>query len=130
MNLYYGNNITCDACFNCNFTSQDRVSDLTVSDFWGIEKDNPDFEDELGVSMVLVNSQKGMDLFSSLNGDSVEASIENAKQPQLKKATEKPKDYDEFWKTYKEKGIDYTIKKYAMPRTTFKTIAYKILKGK
>ena len=118
MNLYYGNNITCDACFNCKFTSQDRVSDLTVSDFWGIENDNPDFEDKLGVSMVLVNSQKGMDLFSSHNGDSVEASIENAKQPQLKKATEKPEDYDVFWKIYKEKGIDYTIKEYAMPRTT------------
>ena len=130
MNLYYGNNITCDACFNCKFTSQDRVSDLTISDFWGIENDNPDFEDKLGVSMVLVNSQKGNELFSSFNGESVKANIENAKQPQLKKATEKPEDYDEFWKTYKEKGIDYTIKKYAMPKTTLKTIAYKIIKGK
>ena len=130
MNLYYGNNITCDACFNCKFTSQDRVSDLTVSDFWGIENDNPDFEDKLGVSMVLVNSQKGNELFSGLNGEAMEANIENAKQPQLKKATEKPEDYDVFWKIYKEKGIDYTIKEYAMPRTTLKTIAYKIIKGK
>ena len=130
MNLYYGNNITCDACFNCKFTSQDRVGDLTISDFWGIEKDNPDFEDKLGVSMVLVNSQNGMELFSSLNGNSVEANIENAKQPQLKKSVEKPEGYDEFWKTYKENGIDYTVKKYAIPKTTLKTIAYNIIKGK
>ncbi len=130
MNLYYSNNITCDACFNCKFTLQDRVGDLTISDFWGIEKENPDFEDELGVSMVLVNSQKGMELFSSLNGNSVEANIENAKQPQLKKPVEKPEDYDNFWKIYKEKGIDYILKKYAIPKTTLKTIAYKIIKGK
>ncbi len=130
MNLYYGNNITCDACFNCKFTSQDRVGDLTISDFWGIEKDNPDFEDKLGVSMVLVNSQKGKELFASLDGKSVEANIENAKQPQLKKPVNKPDGYDAFWKIYKENGIDYTVKKYAIPKTTLKTIAYNLIKGK
>ncbi len=130
MNLYYSNNITCDACFNCKFTSQDRVSDLTISDFWGIEKDNPDFEDKLGVSMVLVNSQKGKELFASLNGKFVEANIENAKQPQLKTPVKKPDGYDDFWSIYKENGIDYTVKKYAIPKTTLKTIAYNLIKGK
>ena len=129
MNLYYGNNITCDACFNCKFTSQDRIGDLTISDFWGIEKDNPEFEDKLGVSMVLVNSQKGMELFSTLDGKSVEANIENAKQPQLKNPVNKPDGYDEFWKTYKEKGIDYTVKKYAIPKTTLKSMIYNLIKG-
>lgn len=130
MNLYYSNNITCDACFDCKFTSQDRVSDLTISDFWGIEKDNPEFEDELGVSMVLVNSQKGKELFEKLQGKSVEANIENSKQPQLKHPVEKPKSYDAFWTTYKENGIDCMLKKYAIPKTTLKAIVYNIIKGK
>lgn len=130
MNLYYGNNITCDACFDCKFTSQDRVGDLTISDFWGIEKDKPEFEDKLGVSMVLVNSQKGKELFENIQGKSVEANIENAKQPQLKHPTEKPKSYDAFWTTYKENGIDYVLEKYAIPKTTLKAIAYNIIKGK
>lgn len=130
MNLYYGNNITCDACFNCKFTSQERVGDLTISDFWGIENDNPEFEDKLGVSMVLVNSQKGRELFEKLDGQAAEADIRNAKQPQLKNPVKKPDGYDTFWKIYREKGIDYTVKKYAIPKTTIKSIIYNMIKGK
>lgn len=130
MNLYYSNNITCDACFDCKFTSQDRVSDLTVSDFWGIEKDNPEFEDALGVSMVMVNTEKGSVLFNALNGEKTEANIENAKQPQLKKPTGKPDGYEAFWQEYQAKDIDYILKKYAIPKTTIKSVLYNLIKGK
>ncbi len=130
MNLYYSNNITCDACFDCKFTSQDRVSDLTVSDFWGIEKDNPEFEDKLGVSMVMVNTEKGRALFNTLNGEKAEANIENAKQPQLKNPTVKPEGYEAFWKEYQAKDIDYILKKYAIPKTTLKSVIYNLIKDK
>ena len=51
---------------------------------------------------------------------SVEANVENAKQPQLRKSVEKPENYDEFWKIYKENGIDYILKKFAIPKTNLK----------
>lgn len=128
MNLYYSNNITCDACFDCRFTSIDRVSDLTISDFWGIEKDNSDFEDALGVSMVMLNTSKGKALFDTLKGQTVEANIENAKQPQLNHPTEKPDGYDTFWQTYKVNGINYAIKVFGLPKINLKTKIYNLLK--
>lgn len=130
MNLYYSNNITCDACFNCRFTSEDRVSDLTISDFWGIEKENPAFEDALGVSMVMLNTQKGKMLFENIEGEFVEANIDNAKQPQLKKPTEKPEGYDAFWQSYKAQGIDYAIKTFGIPKTNIKTKIYNLINNK
>lgn len=130
MNLYYSNNITCDACFDCHFTSVDRVSDLTISDFWGIEKENPEFEDALGVSMVMLNTSKGKAIFDTLEGQAIDANIENAKQPQLNHPTEKPDGYDAFWQAYKVKGIDYAIKTFGLPKTNLKSKIYNLLKNK
>ena len=130
LNLYYSNNITNDACFDCRYTSQDRVSDLTISDFWGIENDNPEFEDKLGVSMVMVNTSKGKALFDMLDGETAVANIENAKQPQLKQPPSKPQGYDVFWQNYKKNGIEYAIKNFGIPKTTLKSIIYNLIKGK
>lgn len=130
LNIYYSNNITNDACFNCSFTSQDRVSDLTISDFWGIEKDNPEFEDKLGVSMIMVNTEKGQKLFDMIDGERAEANIENAKQPQLSQPPSRPQTYSDFWNNYKEIGIEYAIKNFGIPKTTLKTVIYNLIKGK
>lgn len=47
------------SCYNCKFKSLHRQSDLTLADFWGIENINRNMDDENGVSLVIVNSQKG-----------------------------------------------------------------------
>ena len=130
LNMYYSNNLTNDSCFNCCFTSQDRVSDLTISDFWGIEKDNPHFEDKLGVSMVMVNTSKGKTLFDALDGEKAEANIDNAKQPQLSQPPSKPQGYEMFWQKYKESGIEYAVKNFGIPKTNFKSKIYNLIKGK
>ncbi len=130
LNIYYSNNITNDACFECRFSSQDRVSDLTISDFWGIENDYPEFEDKLGVSMVMVNTQKGKMIFDRLDGEKAEANIDNAKQPQLKQPPSKPDGYDAFWRNYKENGIEYAINSFGIPKTSMKTKIYNLIKKK
>ena len=130
LNMYYSNNLTNDSCFNCCFTSQDRVSDLTISDFWGIEKDNPHFEDKLGVSMVMVNTSKGKTLFDALDGEKAEANIDNAKQPQLSQPPSKPQGYEMFWQKYKESGIEYAVKNFGIPKTNLKSKIYNLIKGK
>ncbi|MBQ8766178.1 MAG: Coenzyme F420 hydrogenase/dehydrogenase, beta subunit C-terminal domain [Clostridia bacterium] len=129
MNLYYSSNITNDACFNCNFTSTDRVSDITVSDFWGIEKEKPEFEDGLGVSMVMLNTEKGKSLFDAIKGESVEATLDNAKQPQLYEPVKKPEGYCDFRQNYKKDGIEYAMKTYGVPKQNLKTKIYNLING-
>ncbi len=47
------------SCFNCKYRNLQRVSDITLGDFWAVEKYNPDYDDNKGTSFVLVNTTKG-----------------------------------------------------------------------
>ncbi len=128
MNLYYSNNITRESCYTCKYTSYDRVSDITVSDYWGIEKLDKSFEDALGVSMVIINTKKGEELFLETEGEKIAGSFETANQTQLKSPTKKPLSREAFWKEYNENGIDFTLKKHGAVKDSFKTKLYKIKK--
>ena len=55
-----------ESCYNCQFAKMERVGDLTVGDFWGVEKFYPSVDRSNGVSVVLVNTQKGKELFQGL----------------------------------------------------------------
>lgn len=54
------------SCEQCDFKKLPRVSDLTIGDFWGLEFTRE--EAKYGVSLVMVNSMKGKDLFNSSMG--------------------------------------------------------------
>lgn len=70
-NAYYYNflnaNTYRDCCYKCSFASADRVADVTIGDFWGIEKQHPElfrknpteFDTEKGISCLLQNTEKG-----------------------------------------------------------------------
>ena len=47
------------ACNQCNYAEFPRFSDLTIGDFWNIQKFNPALTDGKGTSLVTVNSPKG-----------------------------------------------------------------------
>ena len=52
------------ACYRCRYARRERVSDLTLGDYWGVRKNTPKAYDPKGVSAILVNSQKGEDLLA------------------------------------------------------------------
>ncbi len=112
MSLYYSNCITADNCYNCRFTSVERSSDLTISDYWGIENVNKAFEDKLGVSMILANTEKGERLLEGVNGEITEGSLDGVKQPQLYKSVKAPKNREEFWSDYNKFEMEKLLKKY------------------
>lgn len=52
------------SCYNCNFKGIDRYSDITLADFWGVQNEIPEIDDDKGVSFVVVNSPKGKQLLN------------------------------------------------------------------
>lgn len=54
------------SCYECKFKGYPRISDITLADFWGIEKINPSFEKNLGTSLVMINSHKGQKYFEQI----------------------------------------------------------------
>lgn len=47
-------------CGTCQFKGIPRRADITLADFWGLEKE---LDDDKGASMILVNNSKGEELF-------------------------------------------------------------------
>ena len=69
------------SCYRCKHVGVDRVSDLTIADFWGITKLDPSVKDqEKGYSMVITNSEKGGTLFAMISANIVldEYSLDDA----------------------------------------------------
>ena len=64
-----------ESCYNCSFKKINRLSDITLADFWGIEKVNPKMFDDKGTSLVIVNSKKGNKLFNSIQDEIVKEKI-------------------------------------------------------
>lgn len=60
-------------CYVCPYAQKERVADMTIGDFWGIEREHPEilkeskFDEKKGISCILVNTQKAMELCGKLS---------------------------------------------------------------
>lgn len=70
-NLFSHNLINRKSCAYCQYTNYNRQGDITIGDFWGIQKAAPDFADEYGVSLVMTNTEKGERLLADHKGISL-----------------------------------------------------------
>lgn len=66
------------SCHACPSKSSKSGSDITIADFWGIEKFYPEFDDDKGVSLVFVNTSKASDVFTKLQLDNFAIPFETA----------------------------------------------------
>lgn len=112
--LFYSHHTLRPSCYNCQFSNMDRVSDITIGDFWGIDKENQEFNDNKGVSLVLVNTTKGKKMIEEITKDIewIQVYTEHYKQHNLHSPSIKPEDRNQFWKEYKENGFEFILKKY------------------
>ena len=112
--IFYQHIVLRPSCHACVFTNFDRVSDITIADFWGIEKCKPDFDDNKGVSLVLINTKKGEAIFENVKECLIyeSSSIDECKQRHLTEPAKPSPKRDVFWKDYYEHNFKYVAKKY------------------
>lgn len=60
------------SCHNCKVKEHKSGSDIKVGDFWGVETIAPHLDDNLGISIVYVNTKKGEKIFEKLSVKSYE----------------------------------------------------------
>lgn len=107
--------ITRPSCSQCRFTDIHRASDVTIADYWGIEKYSPEWFDPLGVSVIVVNSAKGTALLDGCRQDIVceERPQEECltEQKRLSEPSRLPENRSLFWEEYRRLGLEYVIGK-------------------
>ncbi len=54
------------SCYDCQFKGFPRIADITLADYWGIERIDQSLEKDLGTSLVMINSQKGLRYFEKV----------------------------------------------------------------
>ena len=83
---YYGSflcgSILRNSCYKCNFKGRLRSGDITIGDFWGIEKTNSKINTDSGISLVMINTEKGNRMFEPLKNrlDLYKSSFEEAEK--------------------------------------------------
>lgn len=97
------------SCFECSFKGLERESDLTLGDFWGIQKLDLNMFDDKGTSLVLIQSKKGLTIWNEISHqlktkefDTEEAVKENSA---IFMSVKPHKNRDKFFKEYRYKGI-------------------------
>ena len=66
------------SCFNCSSKAGKSGADITIGDFWGIENVLPELDDDRGLSLLMLHSQRGLEHFISLRCDVAEVNFTDA----------------------------------------------------
>lgn len=102
------------SCSKCPYTNLRRVGDITIGDYWGWHEKHSEFNDNLGVSLVIVSSNKGLSVFKQLQHNiiAIETDIEDCLQPQLIAPIQLPDDRSDFEILYSQGGFIKAMKKF------------------
>lgn len=66
MQVFLGDHYLKESCYNCKFKNENSVSDITIGDFWLVNRYHKDLDDNKGTSAVITRTQKGDVFFRSL----------------------------------------------------------------
>ena len=114
-------------CYACNYARFNRISDITLGDSWG--SDLPVEEQKRGVSLLLCQTQKGIDLIEHCGMNLLDVDIKNAvaNNKQLSAPMPKPSAREQFFNSI-NKGRKYNKVIFKLyPKQSFKQQIKKIL---
>jgi coenzyme F420-reducing hydrogenase beta subunit len=118
-------------CYNCRYAKAERTGDLTIGDFWGIDTKSLKKAYDGNISVVLVNTEKGRELFERIRPQLVCERRETEEavrgNPQLRRPSLRHGDRVKFLHAYMETrdfgqaiavtGIEKAMKRMQFGRT-------------
>lgn len=121
------------SCGVCPFTNLRRPSDITIADYWGWQRTDAKFNtDDKGCSLVLCNTEKGINLFETIKNQMniIPATIPNIMQNHLSKPSDVHPKRMAFENYYAKYGFVRTMRKFGLMgwRKTVYEINKRILK--
>lgn len=87
---WFGNHfILRPSCFQCDYRKENRNSDITIGDFWNVERVTDDVDLQKGVSAIITSTRRGDDFVKSCGTISVKLVDAEASKQVLKGYIEK-----------------------------------------
>lgn len=117
MRLFLSDIALRESCYNCNFKVGNKYSDITLGDFWGVQKYYPEMYNKNGVSAIIINTEKGKRIFESISNNLKYKKCEleeiEAGNPSLKSSGKYPKNRNKFFQDMDSLSIKKLKNKYA-----------------
>lgn len=114
-----------ESCYVCPYAQSNRSGDITLGDFWGVEKYLPIKDIRKGVSAILVNTPKGQQLLDRIKGklNLYRASISDIEHINrtLVEPTPRPVARDQFFKKFHE-NPEKTLMGYYKPNRKYNLV--------
>jgi coenzyme F420-reducing hydrogenase beta subunit len=126
MQLFLSDSTLRESCYNCNFKLGNKYSDITLGDFWGIKDVNIKMYNKLGVSAIIINSEKGKKLFNIIKKEitfdqcTLEDILKNNNS--LKYSCNRPENRNYFYSDMYKNNILQLAKKYKKKQGIIKSI--------
>lgn len=98
MALFVQDMILRPSCYRCPARNGRGGSDLTLADMWNVKDVVPEMNDDRGVSLVLVNTEKGLKSMSDINMVSVDRNAAMKNNGGFAESVEMPERRSEFFK--------------------------------
>ncbi len=112
------------SCYQCRFKQMNRVSDITMADFWGIQEIMPQMDDDRGTSLIIVHSQKGKEY---LEHPGLQLKLQKAEllkaiqsNPSMLHASEKPAEREAFFAHINQLSFERLVRQYSKSRASVK----------
>ena len=110
LRIFLCNNALRPSCYNCLWKGERSSADITVADFWGINRAFPNMFDDKGTSAVIIRSEAGKEAFEAIKDKLTyrECSPKTVAElnPALYHSATMPKTRDDFFAMLSD-GSDY-----------------------
>ena len=117
-----------DSCYNCPYGRGNHCGDMTIGDFHDVDKYVRGINRFDGISTVIINSDKGKDVWNSINNElkvyPLEMSVLLKDQAIFSGATPKPEKRDEFMHDLQNREFKDVASKWLNSRKEWKKIIY------
>ena len=89
MRLFLNNISIRPSCGQCAFNNRRSLADITIADYWGVNKQFPEFDDDKGVTLVLINTPQGQEMLEAVSGSALLLASDFAKGAEYNQAVAK-----------------------------------------
>ena len=116
------------SCYECKYKTLHRESDITLADFWGIEANEPELDDNRGTSLIFINSENGRSMLEDIKKNIIFKIVDIDKavafNPSAFEGSLYNKKRASFYKKYEKIEFDLLINKLIRESFKNKLISY------
>ena len=118
-----------ESCYECSYKHKNSFADITIGDFWGIEKIKPKLKNVNGVSAVIINSVLGENIFNEAKKylyaeqTTYAEILQNNKS--LENSAKRPRNRSKYYNYLQKNSIKRAYQK-SMNHNILKRVYYKI----